>query len=604
MANKSKNWGQQLSLATDLHARGHLTEAHKAYKRLLRQFPLNSKLLKWLGTLEAQLGLPDEAKVNLWRAYRIDSNDAETLENLFLLLASERDWRDLSILVESLFGKPAVIKKLFFRGLALVRDESEAALAFISVFVQSNSQSGDGDLQLLPFLKGLIEKPRESDFEYGNWEHLIAELLRVLNSIGKPQVALLTYENLPHEIKIHTALLNAIASVYENLSDRAQAERCYREVIARDPSSVSAALGLANLTSQSENWNDSQSALEHLLNQGGLSEKQRHAINVSLATSLLCQGKFQDGYQLFSKIQLPLLQQRLPTTRLSQSSDVDLLTSICDSQRVWVIGDQGLGDQILYSSLVERLLKFTSQVEIFWDARLCSTVNFNDARISQFSISSIVSHQKRFGPPPPVIPISRLPALFVKNPSDLCHKTKREIVSTPKATDDASEFIKRLTGISGCQTKVVGLALFSSNPQYGIRKSLDLINALTEVGLTSDCLFLPLQPDRRYLDLMGVDGAFAAIYQDTCDRLQNDLGFVAALLKRCDFVLSGTNSVAHIAGAMELPLRVGVNFGNQLHYWIRFDRYQWYPKAQYVRQARDETQESFHTRLLTGLRAL
>ena len=604
MANKSKNWRQQLSLATDLHARGHLSEAHKTYKRLLRQFPLNPKLLKWLGTLEAQLGIPDEARVNLWRAYRIDSADAETLENLFLLLTSERDWRGLSVLVKGLFGKTAVVKKLFFRGLGLVRDESEAALAFISVFVQSNSQSRDEDLQLLPFLNDLTEKPRESDFEFGNWESLIADLLRVLNSIGKPKVALLTYENLPHEIKIHTALLNAVALVYENLSDQAQAERCYREVIARDPSNIPATLGLANLTSQSENWNDAQSALEHLSNKDGLSEEQRHAINVSLATSLLCQGKFQNGYQLFSKIQLPLIQRQLPTTRFSQNSDVDLLKSICDSQRVWVIGDQGLGDQILYCSLVERLLEFTQQVEIFWDVRLCSIVDFNDPRISQFSISSIVSHQKRFGLPPPIIPISRLPALFVKNPPDLCHKTKREIVFTPKAVDDASEFIKRLAGTSGHRGKVVGLALFSSNPQHGIRKSLDLIDALTEIGPISDFLFLPLQPDRRYLDLMGADESSSAVYQDTCDRLQNDLGLVAALSKKCDFVLSGTNSVAHIAGAMELPLRVGVNFGNQLHYWIRFDRYQWYPKAQYVRQARDETRENFHTRLLTGLRAL
>lgn len=604
VSNNNKSWDQQLSLATDLHARGHLREAYRAYKRLLRQFPVNPKLLKWLGTLEAQLGIPDKAKVNLWRAYRIDGDDAETLENLFLLVVCERHWSDLSVLVEGLFEKPVVIKKLFFKGLELVKEESEAASAFISAFVQSNSQKQLEDLQLLSFLRDLTEKPREPDFDCGNWESLIAELLWVLNSIGRPKVALHTYENLPNEIRAHTALLSAIASVHENLSDQAQAERCYCEVIDRDPSSVAAALGLANLTSQSENWKDSQMALENLLNKDGLSEKQRHAVNVSLATSLLCQGNFQDGYQLFSKVQLPIIKRRLPTTRFSQSGDVDLLASICDSQRVWVIGDQGLGDQVLYSSLVARLLEFAQQVDIFWDARLCSIVDFNNPRISQFSISSIVSHQKRFGSPPPIIPISRLPALFVKTPPDLCHKTKIEIVSTPKAIDDASEFIKRLRGMSGRQTKVVGLALFSSNPQHGIRKSLDLIDTLTEVGLASDFLFLPLQPDSRYLDLMGVNGTFAAIYQDTCDRLQNDLGFVAALLKRCDFVLSGTNSVAHIAGAMERPLRVGVNFGNQLHYWIRFDRYQWYPKAQYVRQARNETQENFHARLLTGLRAL
>ena len=84
-----------------------------------------------------------------------------------------------------------------------------------------------------------------------------------------------------------------------------------------------------------------------------------------------------------------------PASRFSQNSDVDLLKSICDSQRVWVIGDQGLGDQILYSSLVERLLEFTQQVEIFWDVRLCSIVDFNDPRISQFSISSIVPVYQR-----------------------------------------------------------------------------------------------------------------------------------------------------------------------------------------------------------------
>lgn len=601
MAIKNKGWEQQLCVATDLHANGHLSEAHKTYKRLLRQFPSNPMLLKWLGTIEAQLGIPDKAKINLWRAYRIDGTDAETVENLFLLLVSEREWRELSVLVEGLSGGPVVIKRLFFKGLALIRDESEAAASFISVFARSNSQIRDEDLQLLRFLRELTEKSGQSDLDYGSWQGLIAELIRVLNSIGKPTVALHLYENLPHEIKVHTALLNAIASVYENIRDTTQAERCYREVMARDHSNVAAALGLANLTSQSENWRDSQIELACLLDKDGLSAQQVQAIRVSLATSLLCQGKFQDGYQIFSKAQLPISQRQLPTIKLSQIGDVELLESIHDSQRVWIIGDQGLGDQIIYSALVERLLDFTPQIEIFWDTRLCSIVDFNDPRISQFSIPSIDSHLKKLGCPPPVIPISRLPALFVKSPLDLCQKAKRQITPTPKAMEDSAEFIERLIGISGHQSKVIGLSLFSSNPQYGIRKSLDLIHGLTESRSMRDLTFLPLQPDTRYLGLMGADGAGAALYREIWDRLQNDLDFVAALSTKCDLVLTGTNSVAHIAGAMGQPLRVGVNFGNQLHYWIRFDRYQWYPEAEIVRQVRGETQENFYARLLAGL---
>jgi len=125
--------------------------------------------------------------------------------------------------------------------------------------------------------------------------------------------------------------------------------------------------------------------------------------------------------------------------------------------------------------------------------------------------------------------------------------------------------------------KIVGISWHSSNAKYGHKKSLAHADfaAFTE-NPDMHCVSLQYgNVDHGALDVMpGLD-------------MMRDIDGVAALIKACDLVVTVSNTVAHLAGALGVPTIVLVSdAGGKLWYWGTGERTPWYASVRIERFTR------------------
>lgn len=133
---------------------------------------------------------------------------------------------------------------------------------------------------------------------------------------------------------------------------------------------------------------------------------------------------------------------------------------------------------------------------------------------------------------------------------------------------------------------VIGISWVSKNPAVGSQKSTSLLEwepILRESGVRFvDLQYGETRPDRAAAKKeLGVD----ITHFDDLDALK-DLDGLAALIAACDLVITVSNTTAHLAGALGVPVWVLISSGiGQTWYWFR-DRSDspWYPSARLFRQ--------------------
>jgi tetratricopeptide (TPR) repeat protein/ADP-heptose:LPS heptosyltransferase len=252
-------------------------------------------------------------------------------------------------------------------------------------------------------------------------------------------------------------------------------------------------------------------------------------------------------------------------------------------REVAVWAEQGIGDQILFATLLPELLASGVSVTYEVDRRLLAACERAWPAV-------------RFVPfeDPPREPLQRadrvilagsLPGLFRRSPEDFARQPQRLLAAAPQRV---AHYRDRLAA-AGPGLKVA-LSWFSTRPDwYGRRKNARLAD------------FAPLLelPGTRFVDVQYGDTAAEreALRAATGRELLrfeavdyfNDLEDLLAILEACDLVVTTSNATAHFAGA--LGKRTWLLYpGEQppFHYWAHAGdhRAPWYPSVEIVSAAR------------------
>ncbi len=133
--------------------------------------------------------------------------------------------------------------------------------------------------------------------------------------------------------------------------------------------------------------------------------------------------------------------------------------------------------------------------------------------------------------------------------------------------------------------KLIGISWRSKNQKYEREKSASLNDLLPFLRLQS-CRFVDLQ----YGDTAEERAAFEKEHGIRIEHLddidnKNDIDGLAALIKACDAVVTVSNTTAHLAGALGKPVFVMLPYGlARFWYWFQ-DRADspWYPKVRLYR---------------------
>jgi len=244
------------------------------------------------------------------------------------------------------------------------------------------------------------------------------------------------------------------------------------------------------------------------------------------------------------------------------------------------MGEQGIGDQIFYSSMLNDLLKFASKITVCIDHRLISLLKRSFPTINFISFETIASSRVDYDE---MVYLGSLGQFFRNNQISF-----NKVVNPYLYSDTTSS--QQFRGLLKKQNRLLcGISWLSKNVDCGDSKSLSL-NALKEVLSTPDIDFVDLQygdtKDERYLFEMQTGKKI--IKEQSVDNYY-DIDNLAALISSCDLIISVSNSTAHLSGALGKPTIVLLpNFSAIFWYWHRGKiESKWYPNSIILRSNSD-----------------
>ncbi len=249
---------------------------------------------------------------------------------------------------------------------------------------------------------------------------------------------------------------------------------------------------------------------------------------------------------------------------------------------VLVWGEQGLGERLLYASMIPDLLARGHGVVMETDARLVTLLE------RSFPGVMAVARQN---PPHPMTQRADIKWQSPLGSLGRWLRPDRNSFPADRATlvvDDGRKRAYRRHLEAAGAGPMIGISWISSNPNIGRHKTLAL-EQWAPILQIPGVRFVDLQYGNTSAEREAIEAALGVHIQHIPDlNLREDIDGVAALAAACDIVISVSNTTAHLAAAVGTPTWVLVPaFTGTLWYWMREGtQTPWYPIVSIFRQAR------------------
>ena len=235
-----------------------------------------------------------------------------------------------------------------------------------------------------------------------------------------------------------------------------------------------------------------------------------------------------------------------------------------DGKTILLYADEGLGDTICYSRYVPLLAARGARVVIEVEEPLRRLIS---------GLAGVWRCVARDEAPPHFdlhCPLSSLPLAF-----------RTRLATIPAApylrAAPSAQWRAQLAAKQGLK---IGLA-WSGNPRHSNDRNRSLPLASLSPLFDAAATFVSLQKDVRPDDLAALQGAAQVI--DAGPSLR-DFAETAALIGELDLVISADTSVAHLAGALGVPVWILLPFIPDWRWLLERDDSPWYPTARLFRQ--------------------
>jgi Flp pilus assembly protein TadD len=325
-------------------------------------------------------------------------------------------------------------------------------------------------------------------------------------------------------------------------------------------------------------------AFEDLRNLGEAMTSYRNALAIdqnfadaheNMAYALLMQGKLKEGWQEYAwRLKTKACEKPILPIEIWPGSSLQ-------GKSIIVYAEQGVGDEIMFSSCIPDLLKQSSdKLFLTCDPRLEALFSrsFPGVLVQGKMRDIDLSWPREHVLPDYSLPTGSLPKFFRNKLEDFPDRLSYLIADSQQRQALRKRYLERGNDV------LVGIAWYSNSARYGERKSmtLDDLRPLLEMpGIT----FIDLQ----YGDTIEERKAFTAengvevFHDDDVDQM-NDLDIFASQLAAMDVVVTISNTTAHMAGALGIPTLLMLG-SVPIWYWLfKRDDSPWYPSLRLIRQ--------------------
>jgi tetratricopeptide (TPR) repeat protein len=369
------------------------------------------------------------------------------------------------------------------------------------------------------------------------------------------------------------AIHNTAASYYSNLGNvlrtqqkMVEAEACYRHSLAIHPDQAEVHLNLGNILKAQGQVDSALASYQRALS---LSTELAEA-QVAESMALLLKGEFGLGWQAF---EARWRTQEYDTRPRSYPQPLWRGERLA-SGRVLIWGEQGVGDEVMFSSLIRDVIASGSRCVLECDIRLqplfgrsfpgVEIVSGYDPRLQQEL--DIVAH----------LPSGSLPGLFRKKHNDFATSRSSYLVA------DALKR-KRFRARYEDGRPLVGIAWHTRNKKSGHSRSIDLAQLAPLISLPG-VRWVSLQyGDHIALKNEALTAEAPLLIDAEVDQL-TDLDTFAAQVAAMDLVITIDNSTAHLAAALGIPTWTLLPFAPDWRWLLGREDSPWYPTMRLFRQ--------------------
>ncbi len=422
-----------------------------------------------------------------------------------------------------------------------------------------------------------------------------------LKALGKYQESINSYEK---ALKINPNYFEAYSSLGMSLLEVEKIEEailCQKKALKINPKYADAHNNLGILLARSGKYEES---IIHLKN--ALEIKPDYAeVYSNLGASLTEMGRYEDAiknYQRALKLNPKYTEAHFneSTIRLMNGEfeigwqkyeyrfDKNFITKMrYDTNKIWdgnylngtllVWAEQGIGDHILFASMILDLKKYAKNIILEIDIRLvelfkryCDKINFSNIKIVGLKKELLKDFDKH-------IAIGSLGRYLRKSIKSFTTTPKKYLISSSKKEEEIKKKF-----LSNGKFKV-GISWKTLNKKQQYRNIL--LEQMLPILSVSNCEFINLQFGQTSEDLKNFMSKHK-ISIKTIDEIDNynDIESLAALVNCLDLVITIQNSTAHLAGALGKKTWMLLAKNARWHWLVNQNKSLWYPSVKLFRQ--------------------
>ena len=547
---------------------GYKEEAYKKLKKIIKKNQYNEIINYNLAIMQRELNYIDEAISSFKNIVFKNNKHLQSLINLYSIYFNRGDYEiainfiDKSLELEN---NNAIFLRDKSFCLHSLKQSDEALLLALQSYSFNNKDTIT--INNLALIKIALHKYEEAKEFLLKGLEIDPKNLYLINTLGRCYSFLYQKKNaincFEKAIKIQPNAaqpINNLAGFYLDDGEYKRALDLYKKALIFDPNNITI---LANIAKTYSSLNKDELTLEYCEKCLQI-DSSNSMVRKTYALALLKTQQYKKGWQYFDG--------RLNSENfyeknsfffkikkfLSNSQDIKI------NDKILIIREQGVGDEVLYGTMYDDLLSNHQNVTIESDKRLIPLFNnsFNLKNNQQFvPLGSFSKEEEKLKNFDIVLFAGSLGKFFRNSSKNFKKKPYLKILNT-----DNTKINNLLKGLK--YYKKIGISWKSFQKNYGDAKSisLDTFKPLIE---KDNLYFINLQ----YGDVEKELSNFMTNYSLSIKTFKEvdlfqDITSIAALLKNLDLFITVSNSTAHLAGALGVnTLLIKPKNHATFHYW-------------------------------------
>ena len=253
-----------------------------------------------------------------------------------------------------------------------------------------------------------------------------------------------------------------------------------------------------------------------------------------------------------------------------------------DQKNIFLWGEQGLGDQVLFAGLISELLEKGARIYLECEPRLVDLFKRSMPDITVIARTRPIPAKLSDAHIDVQCPLGDLGQYLRPNLTAFRHHDGYLVSDETKTSVLRSRYQEYAQG-----KQIIGISWRSPRKRFGALKSTDLTEDWGAILTTPNSAFVCLQygPVDEALS-RAADRHSVQILHDSGVDASQDIDALSAQISAMDLVISVSNTTVHLAGALNVPVWTLISNGaGRLWYW--FDGQEdspWYPSMRLFQQ--------------------